>query len=121
MNRPPRNHTRPLNRKNDRPKFAHRSLNLVEAGKALVNEGVFIGIVPSTLQGEYTSLASFSHLNYSMVKEILRKQKAELVRQFDLLQRLGQLDNLRQTDFERFAKLYRAKYLQNPKPNGQSS
>lgn len=86
----------------------------IELAKRVINEAVFIGIIKPEVNQEYFKLASFSKANLTMVREILRKEKAKLTSEFDTYRRSGTLQNLRLNDAERYCKLYRAKYLVDP-------
>ena len=95
---------------------------LDEKARIIIQEASFIGIVNKENRAHFLSLARFSEVGYTTVKEILRLQKIALVKKYDQIESAGKLSELDQSEYEL---LYRAKFLDNPtvktKPAGKEN
>jgi hypothetical protein len=98
-----------LGNTNNKPMNTYR---LREQAEAIIKEAVFIGIIRREYQGRFLNIALINRQALYEVKEILRMEKAELVKRYDELLRNNKLAELDQTEYE---KLYKAKYLVAPK------
>jgi hypothetical protein len=85
---------------------------LREQAEAIVSEAEFIGIIRKEYRGRFMNIAQINRQALYEVKEILRMEKAELVKRYDELLRNNKLAELDQAEYE---KLYKAKYLVAPK------
>lgn len=85
---------------------------LDKKAQAILDEASFIGFVDREARQHFWKLATYSEVGFAEVKEILRIQKANLVKRYDHLLSTGKIHSLDQAEY---TMLYKAKYNVAPK------
>jgi len=88
---------------------------LINEMKPALDEAIYIGLVPESKRFITLSLAVRDRESLNNTKSLFKVGRAALCAQFDELARKGGLDTMKQDDFGYFKKLWRAKFLTDPK------
>lgn len=93
--------------------FVERRLQ--SEAEAMLQPYLFIGIIKPTQRDNIKALSSKNRESLRMWQDVLEATKQVLVDRFETLARTGGLEQLREDDYEEFAKIWRAKFGKEPK------